>query len=87
MKREADIYEKREIRSAIKTVYQELWALLALFEETEFSYKLPKGEKATENADDDAAREYVKERICGIRKCVDSLFLGEKGCQKAEQDY
>lgn len=70
--------KKREIRSALKTVYQELWALLSLFEETEFYYKLPKGEKEAENADEDAVGKYVEERICGIKKCVDSLFLGEK---------
>ncbi len=70
--------KKREIRSAIKTVYQELWELLSLFEETEFFYKLPKGEKKAKKADEDAARKYVDKRICGIRKSVDSLFLGEK---------
>lgn len=35
--------KKKEIRSAVKTVYQELWDLLSLDVETEHFFKLPKG--------------------------------------------
>ena len=70
--------KKREIRSAIKIVYQELWALLSLFEETEFFYKIPKGEEMAENSNEDDAKKYVESKISEIRKSVMSLFLGEQ---------
>ena len=35
--------KKKQIRSAVKTVYQELWDLLSLDVETEHFFKLPKG--------------------------------------------
>ncbi|MBD5452326.1 MAG: hypothetical protein HDR25_06760 [Lachnospiraceae bacterium] len=69
--------EKSEIRNAIKTVYQELWDVLSLLEETQFFNYVPKGENVTEHSDEDNAKIYFERRIDEIRKHVETLFLEE----------
>ncbi len=69
--------KKREIRKAIKEVYQELRALLSLLEETEFFNKVPKGEKIAEDSNGDDAIRYVERKIAEIRKSVEPLFPEE----------
>ena len=69
--------KKREISKVIKKVYQELWALLSLLEETEFFNKVPKGEKRDENLNGDDAVKYVERKIAEIRKSVEPLFPEE----------
>lgn len=70
--------KKREIRKVIKKVYQKLWELLFLLEETEFFNKVPKGEQMAENSTGDDAVRYVERKIAEIRKSVEPLFP-EKG--------
>lgn len=70
--------KKGEIRKTIKEVYQKLWALLSLFEETEFFYKVPKGEKIAGNSHGDDAKKYVERKIAEIRKSVEPLFPEEE---------
>ena len=69
--------KKREIRSTIKEVYQKLWELLSLLEETEFFNKVPKGEQMAENSNGDDAVRYVERKIAEIRKSVEPLFPEE----------
>ena len=64
--------EKREIKNAIKEVYQELRALLSLYVETDRFNKVPEGE-----AEEDS-KEFISRRIGEIRKSVESLFPGER---------
>ena len=70
--------KKREIRSTIKEVYQKLWELLSLLEETEFFNKVPKGEKMAEDPNGDDAIRYVERKIAEIRKSVEPLFPEEE---------
>lgn len=69
--------KKSEIRKAIKEVYQKLWELLSLLEETEFFNKVPKGEKMAEDSNGDDAIRYVERKIAEIRKSVEPLFPEE----------
>lgn len=70
--------KKSEISKAIKKVYQKLWELLSLLEETEFFNKVPKGEKMAENSNGDDAVKYVERKIAEIRKSVGPLFPEER---------
>lgn len=63
--------KKTEIRSAIKTVYQELWDLLSLYEKTEGFNTVPEGEE-------EDCWDYVRNRLSDVRKQVDTLFQREE---------
>lgn len=64
--------KKKEIRKAIKTVYSELWEMLALYEKTDGFNKVPAGEG------DEDIWEYMGDRLLDVRKSVDMFFLGEE---------
>lgn len=70
--------KKKEIRSAVKTVYQELWDLLSLDVETEHFFKLPKGAEPVEDSEEDEGWNYAYKKINEIRGHVSVLFLGEE---------
>lgn len=70
--------KKKEIRSAIKTVYQELWDLLSLDVETEHFFKLPKGVEPVDNFGEDVGWNFAYRKINEIRRHVSVLFLGEE---------
>lgn len=74
--------KKREIRNAIKIVYQELWALLSLYEETDCFNLVPKGGRKIDNPDEEDAWNFVGRKIREIRKSVDTLLLGEQEVAK-----
>lgn len=59
-----------EIRTAIKTVYAELWELFSRYESSEAYNKVPDGVRA------DAA-DYWAGKLMNIRRSAASLFLGE----------
>lgn len=70
--------KKKEIRSAVKTVYQELWDLLSLNVETEHFFKLPKGVEPVENSEEDEGWNYACKKINEIEGHVSVLFFGEE---------
>lgn len=72
------VMKKQEIRSAVKTVYQELWDLLSLDVETEHFFKLPKGAEPVEDSEEDEGWNYAYKKINEIRGHVRVLFLGEE---------
>lgn len=75
--------KKKEIRSAIKTVYQELWDLLSLDVEAGHFFKLPKGVEPVENSEEDERWNYVYKKIKEIRGHVSVLFLGEEKIRRS----
>lgn len=73
--------KKKEIRTAIKAIYQELWDLLSLEVETEHFYKLPKGEEPVENSEEDEGWNFAYKKISEIKGHVRKWFLGEEKIQ------
>lgn len=61
-----------EIRTSIQTVYEMLWEVLAIYEETDCYNTVPKGEEEEE------IWHYMGTRLLVIRKKIDTLFLGRK---------
>lgn len=64
--------KKTEIRYSIKSVYEDLWDVLALYEPTECYNIVPESEKMQD------AWNYMGEKLLKIRKKVNTLFLGEE---------
>ena len=64
--------KKKEIRKYIKTIYEMLWDILALYERSECYNVMPGGKSDIDIWD------YISDRILEIRRGVDTLFLGEK---------
>lgn len=64
--------KKKEIRDGIKTVYQMLWDLLSLYEETNDFYEISLGGQKLD------AEHYVQEKISLIKRSIYTNFLGEK---------
>jgi len=69
--------KKKEIKNAVKTVYQELWDLLSLDVETEHFFKLPKGAESVENSEEDEGWNFAYGKIKEIRDQVIALFPDE----------
>lgn len=69
--------KKKEIKNAVKTVYQELWDLLSLDVETEHFFKLPKGAESVENSEEDEGWNFAYGKIKEIRDQVIVLFPDE----------
>lgn len=63
---------ENEIRVLIKRIYERLWELLSLYEETECFNRVPKG------AEEDDIWDYMGNRLLEIRREVNQSFLGEK---------
>lgn len=69
--------KKKEMKNAVKTVYQELWDLLSLDVETEHFFKLPKGAESVENSEEDEGWNFAYGKIKEIRDQVIALFPDE----------
>ena len=70
--------KKKEMKNAVKTVYQELWDLLSLDVETEHFFKLPKGAESVENSEEDEGWNFAYGKIKEIRDHVIALFSDER---------
>ncbi len=67
---------ENEIRKSIKTVFCELWEILALYEKTDcYNIVLDKDSKSD-------IWDYMGERFLHVRKTVNVLFLGESELRK-----
>lgn len=64
--------KNKEIRKYIKTIYEMLWNVLALYEKSERYTVMPGGKKGIDVWD------YISDGMVEIRRAVDTLFLGEK---------
>lgn len=64
--------KKNEIKTSIKSVYEMIWEVLALYEKTDCYNEIPADEK--EEMD---IWEYMSGKLLNIRKAIDTLFLGE----------
>lgn len=61
---------KKEIRSAIKTVFSQLYDLIGLYEETECYNRVP-GDKSADSW------KYLEKKLFAIRRTVDTFLPGE----------
>ena len=62
----------KEIRESIKTIYGMLWEILALYEKTDCSNKVPENETEKDIWD------YLGDKLMSVRKNIDMLFLGQE---------
>lgn len=67
---------ENEIRKSIKTVFGELWEILALYEKTDCYNIVPDKESKSD------IWNYMDERFLHVRKTVNVLFLGESELRK-----
>ena len=63
--------KRNEVKKAIRTVYGELWDILALYEKTGGFNEVPKEDEGTD------IRDYMGEKLSHVRKTAGILFLGE----------